>query len=115
MRNRRINRDELIWHAVAAIPFGMVATYGQIAEWAGLPRQARQVGYALHNLPADSTVPWHRVINAKGMIAFPPGSAQYYRQRELLNSEGVLFVGQRIDMRRFRWKPTMDEAVWGVP
>jgi methylated-DNA-protein-cysteine methyltransferase-like protein len=108
-----MNRDALIWQTVNAIPYGRVATYGQIAELAGLPRQARQVGHALHHLPADSTVPWHRVINARGMIAFAPGSEPHRRQRELLAMEGIVFLKQRIDLRRFGWRSTLDEAIWG--
>jgi len=46
-----------------------VATYGQIATLAGMPGHARQVGYAMHALPSHSTVPWHRVINARGEIS----------------------------------------------
>ncbi|MBK5258365.1 MAG: MGMT family protein, partial [Thermoanaerobaculia bacterium] len=45
-----------------------MATYGQVATLAGLDGHARQVGYALHNLPEGSTIPWHRVVNARGEI-----------------------------------------------
>jgi methylated-DNA-protein-cysteine methyltransferase-like protein len=115
MRDRRVSeRYQRIWRAVGAIPYGRVATYGWIAELAGFPRQARQVGYALHNLPAHSPVPWQRVINAKGMISFPLGSEPHRLQRDLLLAEGIIFQGQRIDLQRFGWRPTVDEAVWGV-
>ncbi len=60
---------QLIYATVRQIPRGHVATYGQIAELAGLPRQARQVGYALHALPEKTTVPWHRVVNPQGKIS----------------------------------------------
>ncbi|MEE4377057.1 MAG: methylated-DNA--[protein]-cysteine S-methyltransferase [Candidatus Competibacteraceae bacterium] len=114
MCDRRVNeRFQRIWQTVATIPYGRVATYGRIAEWAGFPRQARAVGYALHNLPAQSSIPWHRVINANGMISFPLGSEPHRRQHDLLLDEGILFDGQRIDLKRFGWQPTLDEAVWG--
>ena len=57
-------------HAVVRrIPRGRVATYGQVAELAGLPGQARLVGYAMAALPAESAIPWHRVINAAGRVS----------------------------------------------
>jgi len=59
------NKYKLIWQIVQQIPKGKVATYGHIAELCGLKGQARLVGYALHNLPEKTKIPWHRVINAK--------------------------------------------------
>ena len=58
-----------IYAVVRRIPRGRVASYGQIAELAGIPRHARQVGYALHHLSSDSDVPWQRVLNAAGEVA----------------------------------------------
>ncbi len=101
-----------IRQAVRDIPHGYVATYGQIAKLAGLPRQARLVGYALHKTPANSPIPWHRVINSRGMVSFPVGSEQYHRQVDLLIEEGVEFCGRRIDLQRFGWRPSLDELLW---
>ena len=88
------------------VPRGRVATYGQIAALAGLPGHARQVGYALAALPASSTVPWHRVINAQGRISLRrdgPGAGVSQRQR--LEREGVLFDGAgRVALARFGWR-----------
>jgi methylated-DNA-protein-cysteine methyltransferase-like protein len=82
-----------------------VATYGQIAELAGLEGHARQVGYALHNLPARSNVPWHRVVNAKGEISARSGGDSHELQRMLLEAEGVEFDAKgRMDLKRYRWK-----------
>ena len=55
-----------IFEVVRRIPAGRVLTYGDVAALAGLPGHARLVGYALHALPPGTTVPWHRVINARG-------------------------------------------------
>jgi methylated-DNA-protein-cysteine methyltransferase related protein len=95
---------DAIYAAVQGIPVGVVATYGQIAELAGLPRRWRLVGRALGALPADSAVPWHRVVNAKGEIS-PRGTGDSEReQRLLLEDEGVTFdVRGRIDLARHRW------------
>jgi methylated-DNA-protein-cysteine methyltransferase-like protein len=92
-------------HAVVSrIPKGRIATYGQIAHLAGMPRQARLVGYALHALPANTPVPWHRVVNAQGAISTPPRSAAV--QRRMLESEGVKFdARERISLDSFQWTP----------
>lgn len=99
-------RWKRIWRQVARIPAGRVATYGQIAALAGLPRHARQVGYALHALPDGSEVPWQRVVNARGEVSArrQPGSEPL--QRLLLEEEGVVFdAAGRIDLSLFRWEP----------
>jgi methylated-DNA-protein-cysteine methyltransferase related protein len=96
-----------IYAVVARIPRGRVATYGQVAALAGLPRQARLAGYALHGLPDGSTLPWHRVINAAGRVSerSEPGPSEGL-QRHLLEEEGVVFdLSGRVDLRRYRWKP----------
>jgi len=100
-----VKRYELIWSAVREIPRGKVATYGQIAELADLEGHARQVGYALHNLPPRSSVPWHRVINAKGEISPRSAGDSHELQRMLLEAEGVeIDLRGRIDLKVFRWE-----------
>ena len=99
-----VNRYAQIWSTIRKIPRGRVATYGQIAELAGLEGHARQVGYALHNLPARSDVPWHRVVNARGEIS-PRGAGDSHElQKFLLEEEGVEFdLRGRMDLKRFQW------------
>jgi len=95
-----------IYAVVSRIPRGRVATYGQIAELARLPRQARLVGYALHTLPADSGVPWHRVVNAAGKISIrSDGLGHDELQAQLLRREGVRLVDGAIPLARYRWQP----------
>lgn len=101
------------WQVVRSIPCGRVASYGQIAELAGAARGARQVGRAMRFAP--TALPWHRVVTASGRIAFPAHSDAYRRQCALLSEEDVPVIGGRIDMRRFRWQPTLDERLWGLP
>jgi methylated-DNA-protein-cysteine methyltransferase-like protein len=102
-RYRRIHR------VVAAIPEGRVATYGQVALLAGLPRRARLVGRAMAELPDGSDVPWHRVVNAQGRISSRGGSPHEHFQRQMLEDEGVAFgTGGRIDLERFGWDPLPD-------
>ncbi len=63
---RQVNNYQRIWRTVQAIPEGRVASYGQIADLAGLPRRARLVGRALGEVPDDLTVPWHRCLEVTG-------------------------------------------------
>jgi methylated-DNA-protein-cysteine methyltransferase-like protein len=104
-RNAGVSSYERIWRVVARIPRGRVATYGQVAELAGLPRAARQAGYAMHALPHGTRVPWQRVVNARGELSArsEPGGEQV--QRALLEREGVVFDARgRIDLGRFGWR-----------
>jgi len=96
--------NQRIWQVIHAIPPGRVCTYGEVARLAGLARAARRVGAALKGLPKDTTIPWHRVINAQGRISLPPGSASYAAQRERLESEGVEFrLNGSVELKRFAW------------
>lgn len=97
---------------VAAIPRGRVASYGQVAALAGLRGRARLAGTALRNAPADSRLPWHRVLRADGRIAFPAGSANGKEQGARLAREGVAVVRGRVDLASFGWRRTLDEAIW---
>ncbi len=94
-----------IYEVVRGIPRGRVATYGQVAALAGMPGQARLVGYALHALPEGHDVPWHRVINAKGRISLRTDGGWGGYQRHLLETEGVTFGADgRVPLARFRWR-----------
>lgn len=91
-----------VYEVVRQIPYGKVATYGQIAEIVGPPFHARMVGWALAALrhkPIDKPVPWQRVIDAQGKVS----TGNY--QRELLEKEGVIFDREgRTDFGRFGWE-----------
>jgi methylated-DNA-protein-cysteine methyltransferase-like protein len=81
---------------VAAIPSGHVATYGQVATLAGMPRHARLVGRTLANLPPASRLPWHRVVNAGLRISERGDDRAMDEQQRRLGREGVTFIGPRI-------------------
>jgi methylated-DNA-protein-cysteine methyltransferase-like protein len=97
---------ERIYAVVRRIPVGRVATYGQVAELAGLAGHARQVGYAMHALPKGTTIPWHRVINAKGEVSRRRRPGDELSQRMRLEEEGVGFdLRGRVALARVRWRP----------
>lgn len=98
---------QLIYAVVAQVPKGRVATYGQIAELAGLPRRARLVGYALNALAASNRLPWHRIVNAQGRIsARGDGGIAAQIQRQRLERDGVSFDKHNtIPLARYRWHP----------
>ncbi len=109
------NEVDRILAAVRQIPRGRVSTYGIVAELAGLPRRARLVGTVLKHAPSSRDLPWFRVINAGGRISLPSGSDSYARQKSKLEAEGVIFRGDRVDMKRYGWPPrdrTLDETLW---
>ena len=88
-----------IWQQVAAIPQGRVASYGQIARLCGFPKHARYVGFVMKSLPDNSQIPWDRVVNALGRLAFSEGSALWHKQKALLEQENIIFHNNKINMR----------------
>ncbi len=104
-----IEQKELkILSMIKAIPRGSVASYGQIATVAGIPRGHRLVARALRNNPDDSSLPWYRVIRADGLSGMPRGSSGYLKQLSLLKAEGVIAHNGKVDMKRYQWQPDLD-------
>ncbi len=101
------NTFERIYEIVRQIPYGQVATYGQIALLAGNRRLSRVVGYALHVNPDPEHIPCHRVVNRFGEVskAFVFGGEN--QQVTLLEAEGVEFVDGRVDMEKYQWKRSL--------
>ena len=100
-----MKNNEKIWQIVHSIPYGKVATYGQVARLAELPGYARYVGFVMKSLPAGSKLPWHRVVNSQGQLSFPTTSKQYQLQKSRLQNEGVKFNQERLSLATFGWKP----------
>lgn len=94
-----------IYDAVISIPYGRVATYGQIAEMAGNRHYARTVGNALHKNPAPNIIPCYRVVNAKGFLATRFAFGGMREQQRLLESEGVVVSNGRVDLKKFGFVP----------
>jgi methylated-DNA-protein-cysteine methyltransferase-like protein len=88
---------------IKSIPQGKILTYGMIARLAGDPRGARQVSWILHSSSKKYDLPWHRVINSKGLIALNITEDKNY-QKNLLQKEGVAFVTDyKVDLKKHLW------------
>lgn len=87
-----------VYAALSDIPSGRVISYSSLAKRCGSPGGARAVAQVLANLPEDTRLPWHRVVNAQGKISFPAGSLAYERQYQLLTQEGISFTNNRINL-----------------
>jgi len=106
---------EQVWQLVRQIPPGKVATYGQIALMIPPPMgvdfdgykafSPRWVGGAMAACPDD--VPWQRVINSQGKISERAGGAE--KQRILLEEEGIVFVKDKVDLKKYGWSGLNEE------
>lgn len=92
-----------ILDAIRRVPRGRVATYGTIADAAGLPGRARLVGFVLRTCPLADRVPWFRIVNASGRISERSGSGSVL-QRRRLEREGVeIDMLDRINLAKYLW------------
>lgn len=87
-----------IFSVVEEIPFGKVATYGQIASLIGFPKHARLVGKALSLSEFYGSYPCHRVVNHQGRLV--PG---WDRQKDLLKKENISVNNNRVDLKLYQW------------
>ena len=89
---------------IKSVPYGKVATYGQIAYTAGNPRASRQISRILHSSSEKENLPWHRIVNSSFKISLKPGYG-YELQKKLLENEGVIFGSAgKIDPDVYQWK-----------
>lgn len=100
-----MNSFEKIYDCVRKIPYGKVATYGQIATMVGNPRWSQIVGYALHVNPDPEQIKCYRVVNRFGQVseAFAFGGSN--QQIELLRSEGIEVSDEgKVNMKKHLWR-----------
>jgi methylated-DNA-protein-cysteine methyltransferase-like protein len=96
---------EKIFEIVKQIPIGKVTTYGEIAKVIGIKSSARYVGWALNSNKLSGEIPAHRVVNRNGDLTGKMHFPTPHYMREMLESEGVTFKGDRVDMAKHLWKP----------
>ncbi len=90
--------NEEIYKTVMKIPYGKVATYGQIATICGNPYYARAVGNALHKNPNPQKIPCYRVVNSKGKLTENFAFGGLKVQSDLLISEGIEVIDGRVNL-----------------
>lgn len=105
------NKAQKIWDTVSKIPVGKVASYGQIADLAGLPGRARLVGKVLGYAPKKLKLPWFRVLRSSGQLAFAAGSAEAEKQKGFLQEEGIVVLNNRVKLKQFGWAPDLGELL----
>lgn len=98
-------RRIILYMLLSNIPQGRLATYGQLAKLMGYPGAARWVGRTLSQLPADTQLPWHRVVAAGGRLSLPANTPTGDEQRQRLRDEGIFVQGDRVKLGNYQWQP----------
>lgn len=100
-----------VYEQVAQVPVGHVCTYGKIAELAGYPNAAREVGRAMSLVQPEQDLNPHRIVNAKGTLAPYDVFGGQTIQRKLLEDEGVTFKANgNINMQKHMWPVQEEDA-----
>lgn len=96
--------ERAVHEVVGTIPTGKVVTYGKVAEMAGMPGAAREVGYIMSRVSPKQNLPCHRVVNKTGALSPEFAFGGKERQRAMLEAEGIRFTADGlIDMARHQW------------
>ena len=104
MRLNMSTTFEKIYEVVKKIPYGQVATYGQVAALAGNRHWSQIVGYALHANPDPEHIPCYRVVNRFGEVSKAFAFGGENKQVALLEAEGVELIDGRVDLDKFQWE-----------
>ncbi|MCX6714736.1 MAG: MGMT family protein [Candidatus Uhrbacteria bacterium] len=103
MNDSEISFSERVYTIVAQIPCGKVATYGDIAKRSGNVKAARAVGMCMNKNRDTYRVPCHRVVASTGeLTGYAFGGVEAKRKKLL--EEGIVFVGDRVDLKKSEWK-----------
>lgn len=90
-----MNIHDEVYRLLKTIPTGSVTTYGAIGK--KLHLNPRHVGRILHLNPDAPHTPCHRVVKSDGTLASGYALGGLKIQRQMLESEGVVFTGQRVN------------------
>lgn len=101
-----------VFEVVKLVPYGRVTSYGAIAEYLGMKGSSRMVGWAMNaSHTADDAIPAHRVVNRNGYLTGKFHFASETLMEELLLSEGVKVVDDKIiDFKNIYWNPNVELA-----
>lgn len=102
---------ERVYAIVKQIPYGKVVSYGQVALYLGVPRAARQVGWALNRSGHEVDIPWWRVVSNAGRVSIKGSEYSAQEQRELLIGENILVKSDlTLDIKKYRFRPGIEFA-----
>ena len=108
--NKEASFFEKVYEVVKQIPYGRATTYGAIAEYLGSKGSARMVGWAMnmsHTTP--ESIPAHRVVNRNGMLTGKHHFGGPHVMQELLESEGMTVINDKIiDFEERFWNPSIE-------
>ena len=99
------NFHKKVLEIVRQIPYGRVTTYGAIARRLGSARSARMVGWVLNSQKGNSDIPAHRVVNRQGLLTGKMHFEGTNLMQELLESEGIKVVDNRVNLDKYFWEP----------
>jgi len=103
---------EKILSVVSLIPSSCVASYGQIADLSGMPNCSRLVSKALKS-SKNKSLPWHRVVNSQGKIAFKASDPNFRLQLSLLREEGIeIKNNNKVNLEKHRWQPSLETMLF---
>ena len=94
---------EKVYIELRKVPKGKVVTYGQLATLAGSPRASRAVGMCMKQNPDAPRTPCHRVVASDGSLHGYSGGDGIPTKRKILLEEGVIFNGEKVDLKSSQW------------
>jgi len=102
----RENFFQNIYEVARLIPEGRVTTYGAIANYLGVKRSARVVGWAMNGAISIHGIPAHRVVNRTGVLTGKNHFATPTMMQELLEKENIKVKDDQVlNFDRLFWDP----------
>ena len=107
MKTTSDNFFERVYEVARLIPYGRVASYGEIGKYLGAARSARMVGWAMNNAHNQKEeVPAHRVANKKGLLTGKHHFDGTNLMQQLLENEGIVVIDNQIqELEKVVWIP----------
>ncbi len=98
---------EKVYEVARLVPYGRVTSYGAIAAYLGTKMSARMVGWAMNKCHVHPyPVPAHRVVNSQGLLTGKHHFGGADMMQQLLESEGIEVVGDKVvHFRELFWDP----------
>ncbi len=96
--------SQIVYEKLREVPKGKVITYGQLAKLSGKPKAARAIGMLMAKNPDAPQTPCHRVVASDGSLHGYSGGNGLHTKKKMLIEEGIVFKGDKVDLKAFQWK-----------